>query len=121
MPTHRSRLFLPAIAWAFAAMMFTAGNLPAAEPRPNVLFILMDDLRFDDLACMGHPFVQTPNIDRLAREGVLFRNAFATTPLCSPSRACFLTGHYAHKTGITDNVDRSPLSHQLVTFPRLLH
>ena len=90
-------------------------------PRPNIVFILMDDLRFDELGCTGHPFVQTPNIDRLAKEGALFKNAFATTPLCSPSRSCFLTGHYAHKTGITDNVDRSPQSHQLITWPRLLH
>jgi N-acetylglucosamine-6-sulfatase len=65
--------------------------------------------------------VQTPNIDRLAKEGALFKNAFATTPLCSPSRACFLTGQYAHKHGIIDNIDRSPRSHELVTWPRLLH
>lgn len=81
----------------------------------------MDDLRFDELGCTGHPFVKTPNIDRLAREGALFRNAFSTTPLCSPSRACFLTGLYAHGHGITDNTDRSPASHALVTWPRLLH
>ena len=51
----------------------------------------------------------------------MFRNAFLTDPLCSPSRASFLTGQYPHVNGITDNVDRSPLSHRLVTFPRLLH
>jgi arylsulfatase A-like enzyme len=94
-----------------------------AEPalRPNVVFILMDDLRWDDLGCAGHPFVKTPNIDRIAREGALFKSAFATTPLCSPSRASFLTGRYPHSHGITDNVDRSALSHQLVTWPLLLH
>ena len=81
----------------------------------------MDDLRWDDLGCMGHPFARTPHIDRIAREGALFRNAFATTPLCSPSRASFLTGRYPHAHGILDNVDRSALSHQLVTWPRLLH
>jgi N-acetylglucosamine-6-sulfatase len=81
----------------------------------------MDDLRFDELGCTGHPFVQTPNIDRLAKEGGLFKNAFATTPLCSPSRASFLTGHYAHKHGIIDNTDRSPRTHELITWPRLLH
>jgi N-acetylglucosamine-6-sulfatase len=81
----------------------------------------MDDLRFDELGCMGHPFVQTPHIDRLGREGAIFRNAFATTPLCSPSRASFLTGLYQHAHGILDNTDRSPRSHELVTWPRLLH
>ena len=90
------------------------------QPRPNIIFILVDDLRWDDLGIAGHPFVKTPNIDRMGREGALFRNAFMTTPLCSPSRASFLTGQYAHTHGITDNVDRSPASHKLITFPLLL-
>jgi len=102
------------------ASTFSAA-LAADPPRPNIVFILMDDLRFDELGCTGHPFVKTPNIDRLAQEGATFRNAFATTPLCSPSRGCFLTGLYAHSHGITDNVDRSRESHALATWPRLLH
>lgn len=89
--------------------------------RPNIVFILVDDLRWDELGIAGHPFIKTPNIDRIGHEGVRFRNAFMTTPLCSPSRASFLTGQYAHTHGITDNVDRSAASHKLVTFPRLLH
>ena len=93
----------------------------AINSRPNIVFILIDDLRWDELGCSGHPFIKTPNIDRIAREGVTFRNAFMTTPLCSPSRASFLTGQYAHTHGITDNVDRSAASHGLVTFPLLLH
>lgn len=91
---------------------------PSSVTRPNIVFILIDDLRWDEL---DYPFVQIPNIARLAREGVRFTNAFVTTPLCSPSRASFLTGQYAHAHGITDNTDRSPRSHALVTFPRLLH
>ena len=87
---------------------------------PNIIFILIDDLRWDDLGVAGHPFVKTPNIDRIAGEGALFRNAFITAPLCSPSRASFLTGQYAHTHGITDNVDRSAASHKLITFPLLL-
>lgn len=93
----------------------------ASSSRPNVVFILIDDLRWDELSVVGHPFIKTPNIDRIGKEGALFRNAFMTTPLCSPSRASFLTGQYAHTHGIIDNVDRSPASHQLVTFPLLLH
>jgi N-acetylglucosamine-6-sulfatase len=93
----------------------------ASNSRPNIVFILVDDLRWDELGYAGHPFIKTPNIDRIAREGAMFRNAFMTTPLCSPSRASFLTGQYAHTHGITDNVDRSAASHQLVTFPLLLH
>jgi N-acetylglucosamine-6-sulfatase len=89
--------------------------------RPNIVFILIDDLRWDELSCVGHPYIKTPNIDRLAREGAFFRNAFMTTPLCSPSRAGFLTGQYARTHGITGNTDRSAASYRLMTFPRLLH
>lgn len=93
----------------------------ALKPRPNIVFILIDDLRWDELGIAGHPYIKTPNIDRIGKEGAVFRNAFMTTPLCSPSRASFLTGQYAHTHGITDNVDRSADSHQLRTFPNLLH
>lgn len=89
--------------------------------RPNILFILVDDLRFDELSCTGHPFAQTPNADRLSREGALFPNAFSVVPLCSPSRASFLTGRYPHASGIVDNTDRTEQSQKLITWPRLLH
>src|SRR3954449_9028669 len=93
----------------------------AAERRPNIVFILVDDLRSDELHCTGHPFAQSPHADRLAREGANFQNAFATTPLCSPSRASFLTGQYPHRHGIIDNTDHSALSHRLLTWPKQLH
>ena len=99
--------------------IFTTGVVDAAPP--NVVVILVDDLRWDDLGCTGHPFVKTPQIDRLAAEGMSFSNAFAVTALCSPSRASLLTGQYPHTHGVVDNTDRSPLSHRLVTFPRVLH
>jgi N-acetylglucosamine-6-sulfatase len=86
------------------------------ERPPNVVVILVDDLRWDDLGVMGHPFAQTPAIDRLARDGARFLNAFATTPLCSPSRAAILTGQYVHKNGIIDNTARDSASHRLSTF-----
>jgi N-acetylglucosamine-6-sulfatase len=107
------------VSTALACLLLSPGLRAAPPPeRPNIIFILMDDLRWDE---MDYPFVKVPNIQRIAREGMRFRNAFVTTPLCSPGRASFLTGQYAHKHGITDNTDRSPRSHQLVTFPRLLH
>lgn len=96
-------------------------NRASNAARPNIVFIMVDDLRWDELGIAGHPFIKTPHIDRIGKEGAMFRNAFMTTPLCSPSRAGFLTGQYAHTNGITDNVDRSAASHRLVTFPQLLH
>jgi N-acetylglucosamine-6-sulfatase len=95
------------------------GAAPAARP-PNIVVVVVDDLRWDDIAVAGHPFVETPAIDRMAREGARFTNAFATTPLCSPSRAALLTGQYARTNGIIDNTARDAASHRLPTFARPL-
>lgn len=92
---------------------------PGTRP-PNIVVVLLDDVRFDDLGFAGHPFVRTPNFDRIAGQGARFLNAFAAIPLCSPNRACILTGQYAHSHGIVDNVDRSRQSHRLQTFPLAL-
>ena len=93
-----------------------AQSLP--ENRPNIIFILSDDHRWDHLSCVGHPFIKTPALDRLAGEGILFRNAFVTTSLCSPSRASFLTGTYAHTHGVTNNL--TPWTNDQNTFLQLL-
>lgn len=100
---------------------FFAGLLAAAQApqRPNTIFILVDDLRFNALGCLGHPWIKTPHIDRLAREGAILTNAFVTTPLCSPSRGSFLTGRWVHAHGIIDNTNRAEQSHKLVTYPAL--
>jgi hypothetical protein len=70
----------------FAAVItaLSASGADSAIRRPNIIFILVDDLRWDEV---DYPFVRVPNIQRIAREGVRFQNAFVTTPLCSPSRS----------------------------------
>jgi N-acetylglucosamine-6-sulfatase len=88
------------------------------SPRPNVVFVLTDDQRSDALGCMGHPHLKTPHIDRLAKEGLLFKNHFCTTSLCSPSRASILGGLYAHSHGVVNNFTDYPRG--LPTFPRQL-
>ena len=113
------------VAATVSVVLMLLASMSLARPqrqqsRPNIIFILVDDLRWDELGITGHPFLKTPHIDRIGGEGALFRDAFLTTPLCSPSRASFLTGQYAHTHGITDNVDRSVASHKLITFPLLL-
>jgi N-acetylglucosamine-6-sulfatase len=116
---QRCSLLVVSAAVAAAACGSTSPRQEAPPPRPpNIVFVLVDDMRWDEMGIAGHPFLETPNIDRLGREGVRFTNAFATTPLCSPSRAAFLTGQYAHTNGITDNTARP--SHELPTFPRAL-
>lgn len=84
--------------------------------RPNIVVVIVDDLRFDEFHAGGHPYLETPNIDRLASEGALFVNAFHAVPLCSPNRASLLTGQYPSRHGIIDNMSRDLLSHKLETF-----
>jgi N-acetylglucosamine-6-sulfatase len=108
-------------AFLLAALLAAPNCSPSTAPpprQPNIVFILVDDMRWDELGAAGNPFLETPNMDRLAREGIRFLNAFATTPLCSPSRASLLTGQYARTHGIIDNTARP--SHDLPTFPREL-
>ncbi len=97
-----------------------SGDSVDAGPRPNIIVIVVDDLRWDELGMAGHPYLETPHIDRLAREGAWFANAFHAVPLCSPNRASILTGQYPSRHGIIDNVARNRASHQLQTFPRTL-
>ena len=89
--------------------------------RPNVIVIVVDDLRYDEFGAGGHPYLETPNIDRLAEEGAMFTDAFHVVPLCSPNRASLLTGQYPSRHGIIDNVARDLLSHRLQTFPIAMH
>jgi arylsulfatase A-like enzyme len=73
--------------------------------RPNVICILADDLGWRDLGCYGSPFYETPNLDRLAREGTRFTDAYAAAPVCSPTRASVMTGNYPARVGVTDWID----------------
>ncbi|MBX3279407.1 MAG: sulfatase [Acidobacteria bacterium] len=82
-------------------------KIPARKPR-NIVFILADDHRYDALGFLGHPFLETPHLDAMARRGVHFPNAFVTTSLCSPSRASILTGLYAHRHRVVDNNNPVP-------------
>jgi arylsulfatase A-like enzyme len=100
--------------------------LRAAERRPNFLFIYTDDHRWDAIGAVQReqgekgrfPWIESPAMDRLAAEGVRFRNAFVTLALCAPSRAAFLTGRYNHANGITNN--SRPLPEDSVTHATLL-
>jgi arylsulfatase A-like enzyme len=95
--------------------------LSAQSRRPNVLFIITDDQRWDAMSCAGNKILKTPNMDRLAQGGVRFSQAFATNPLCSPSRACSITGLYSHAHGVTTNSGPSHyFKPNTVTYPMLL-
>ncbi len=83
------------------AAAFFCGSALAAQKRTNIVFILADDLGGRDVGCYGSTFHQTPNIDALAKRGMLFRNAYSASPLCSPTRASILTGLSPARIGIT--------------------
>jgi len=72
------------------------------KTKPNIIFILLDDLGYSDLGCYGSSFYETPNIDRLAMQGMRFTDAYSACPVSSPTRASILTGKYPVRTGITD-------------------
>jgi N-acetylglucosamine-6-sulfatase len=90
----------------------------AAGDARNVVLILVDDHRFDAAGFLGHPYLETPNLDTLAAQGAHFSSAFVTTSLCSPSRASILTGLYTHNHGVVSNNDQMPTG--LATFPTYL-
>ncbi|MEM6689371.1 MAG: sulfatase [Planctomycetota bacterium] len=88
------------LTWLLA--YFVAGTLGADDPRPNIVFFLVDDLGWTDVGCYGSRFYETPNIDQLATEGVRFTDAYAACHVCSPTRASILTGKYPATLNLTD-------------------
>lgn len=85
----------------WTALIFTFSTI--AQQRPNVIIIVSDDHAFQTISAYGSQLTQTPGIDRIAREGVLFNRAYVTNSICGPSRATILTGKYSHKNGFKDN------------------
>jgi arylsulfatase A-like enzyme len=88
------------------------------KTRPNIVFIMSDDHAEQAISCYGSKLINTPQIDRIANEGIRFENSFVTNSICAPSRAVMLTGKYSHVNGLRDNRDEFDGSQ--VTFPKLL-
>ena len=100
-------------------------SLSASEStrKPNIIFILADDLGWAELGCYGNTFNETPNLDRLAKQGMLFTDAYAAAPVCSPYRAALMTGQYPARVGITDYLrpnDKNHLTTEYVTIAEAL-
>ncbi len=104
---YLNNLLIVCIVGAAVLSGFTRKRQPAAK-QPNVVIILTDDQRWDALGVGGNPYLKTPHIDKLAAEGVHFKNYFCTTSLCSPSRASILSGVYAHTHGVVNNFTDFP-------------
>jgi N-sulfoglucosamine sulfohydrolase len=108
------RILLLAVSALFALTVASRG----AE-RPNVILIIGDDISWDDFGCYGNTAARTPHIDRLARNGIQFTNAFLTASSCSPSRSSIVTGRYPHNNGAASELHR-PIASNIPRFPALL-
>ncbi len=106
------KLYLP---FFFTAFLFHSFSM---ADKPNVVFFIADDVSQEDFGCYGHPVIQTPNVDALAKKGMRFENAYLTTSSCSPSRCSIITGRYPHNTGAPELHVRLP--QEQVRFPKLL-
>ena len=111
--------------WTLAlllASLFACAQLrlrpPDKSAAPNILFIMSDDHAISAVSAYGSELIETPNIDRIAAEGIRFTNSFVTNSICAPSRAVMLTGRYSHLNGLRDNRDTFDGSQQ--TLPKLL-
>lgn len=102
MRTRTSRLATALLATATVLLAARGTPARAADNRPNVVFILIDDFGWADLGCYGSTYHRSPNIDRLAQQGMRFTNAYAAAPVCSPTRAALLTGKYPARLRLTD-------------------
>src|SRR6478672_1003026 len=106
-------------ALATASVAGAVSGLPAsAGSRPNILFILADDMGWGDLSCYGRPDYTTPNLDRLAKQGMRFTNAYSAAPVCTPTRVGFLTGRYPARlpVGLEEPIkDRRSLGEKIKT------
>jgi len=94
-----------------AGAALAAGHLGAQTRRPNLIYILADDLGWHELGCYGNTFNETPTLDRLAAEGVRFTQAYAAAPVCSPYRAALMTGQWPARVGITDYLRPDSAAH----------
>jgi arylsulfatase A-like enzyme len=88
------------MAGVLAVLSLSGGVATAADRKPNVVFIMADDLGYTDLACYGSRFYRTPNLDRMASEGIRLTDGYACAPNCQPSRAALMSGQYGPRTGV---------------------
>ena len=118
----KRRVFLKRCAGVLAgSAIFTSRNLEAKSgSRPNIIFIMTDDHAAHALSCYGSKINVTPNLDRIAKDGMRFENCFCTNSICAPSRAVILTGKYSHINGKYDNKRGNPFDGSQETFPKVL-
>ena len=100
-------------------LLFTTFSCKSKIEKPNIIIFIADDVSWDDLGCYGNDFVKTPNIDFLAKNGIIFKNTYLTTSSCSPSRNSIMTGRYPHNTGAAELHTEPPID--MISMAELLN
>jgi arylsulfatase A-like enzyme len=108
------RTFLKATAAGIASLAMPSYVKAAGSRKPNVVYLFADQMRAQAVGCMGNAHIKTPNLDRMASQGLLLTNAISCTPVCSPYRAQLMTGRYGHATGVVHNDIRVPDSETMI-------
>jgi len=114
-----SRAGIMASTGILCSLAVSCSKAEKQDERPNIVFIMSDDHAYQAISAYSNKLIETPNIDRLAREGMLFTNASVTNSICAPSRATILTGKHTHIHGKIDNI--FPFDTTNITFPQILH
>lgn len=109
----------------FCTVQISASEFESGKKKPNIIFILADDLGYGDIGCFGQKLIKTPNLDNMADEGIRFTNHYAGSSVCAPSRSALITGLHTGHTGVRGNkqlkpAGQLPLSNQAVTVAQLL-
>ena len=102
-PSRLARRFRDVFAFVFGGVLLTIGIGILAAQQPNIVVIMADDLGWKDLSIQGNETLDTPHLDKLAREGIRFTNGYAAAPVCSPTRAAMMTGLHPARLGITNH------------------
>ncbi|HET8829045.1 MAG TPA: sulfatase [Pelobium sp.] len=120
MKKHKAQLSLTVVLVIILGFLLAFKKQDEKPVKPNIIFLLADDLRYNSLGCMGNTIVQTPNLDQMAYNGTLFTNAYVTTPICAISRASIFSGQYANKHGINDFIKDFDTTARANNYPNVL-
>ena len=108
------------VCYSLVLAAILGAQLSAETTRPNIVYIMQDELGYYEPGFMGNPNIRTPNLDRLAAEGIIFRNMLAGSSVCAPTRCCFMTGKHSGHTSVRSNGGGTPLRADEVTIASML-
>jgi len=115
----KRREFCTTMGAGYAATLLAASAWGKSDRKPNIVFVLADDMGYHNVRCNGYPFYETPNVDRLASQGMRFTTAYSAAPICSPTRASLMTGKNPARLHITDYIPGNPFPYNKLKTPQM--